>query len=97
MKKQVRGAGLDRAPADGLAVEIGNEAAGRVRLRMAGADLLAQPVGAHLVACSRVPKTVCRSSQLASLAGTTEITGSVAVIRRILQVEWVAVRRVARL
>ncbi len=35
-----------------------------------------------------VPKTVCKSSQLASLAGTTEIAGSVAVMRTILQVEW---------
>jgi len=42
----------------------------------------------HLDASPRVPKTVCRSSQLASLAGTTEITASVNVIPTILQAEW---------
>ena len=30
----------------------------------------------HLEACPRVPKIVCRSSQLAPLVGTTEIAGS---------------------
>ena len=45
---RVGGARLDRAPADGLAVEVRDEAAGRVRLRMAAVGLLAQPVGAFL-------------------------------------------------
>ena len=103
----VGGARLDRAPADRLAVEVRDQAAGRARLRMAAVGLLAQPVGAFLgrkrarrtpaaAACTagtgtrtpapRVPKTVCRSSQLASLAGTTEIAGSAAVMRTIVQV-----------
>jgi hypothetical protein len=41
----------------------------------------------HLDAWPRVPKTICRSSQLASLAGITEIAGSLAVMRTIVPVE----------
>ena len=41
----------------------------------------------HLVAGPRVPNTLCRSSQLASLAGTTETTDPGVVMRAILQVE----------
>src|SRR5262245_29393725 len=39
---------LDRAPADGLAVEVCHEAAGRARLGVAAVGLLAQPAGAFL-------------------------------------------------
>jgi hypothetical protein len=39
----------------------------------------------HLVAAPRAPKTVCRSSQLASLAGTTEIAGSRFVTHALLR------------
>ena len=45
---RVGGARLDRAPADGLAVDVRDQAAGRVRLRVAAVGLLAQPVGALL-------------------------------------------------
>jgi hypothetical protein len=41
----------------------------------------------HLDAWPRVRKTVCRSSQLAALAGTTEIPVSLAVMCTMLQVE----------
>ena len=41
----------------------------------------------HVAAAPRVPKTVCRSAQLASFAGRTEIAGSVADMPTILQVE----------
>src|SRR4051812_10038875 len=47
-KAHVAGARLDRALADGLAVEIGNEGARRARLGVAAARLLAQPGGALL-------------------------------------------------
>jgi len=43
-----------------------------------------------------VPKIVCTSSQLASLAGTTEITGRVAVMRQILLPAWDVVQSLAR-
>src|SRR3954470_11004482 len=45
---RVGGAGLDRAPADGLALEVGDEAAGRAGLTVAAAGLPPQPVGAIL-------------------------------------------------
>ncbi len=44
----VGGARLDRAPADGLAVEVGDEAARRTRLGVTAARLLAQLVDAFL-------------------------------------------------
>src|SRR6266568_9137844 len=44
----VGGTRLDSAPAGGLAVEVGDQAAGLVRLGVAAAGLLAQPVGAFL-------------------------------------------------
>ena len=42
----------------------------------------------HRDAWPRVPKTVCRSSQLASLAATTEIAGCVAVMRTSVPLGW---------
>jgi hypothetical protein len=44
----VSGARLDRAPADGLAVQVGDEAARRPRLRLARVGLRAEPEGAFL-------------------------------------------------
>ena len=47
MEARVGGARLDRAPADGLAVEVRDETTGRVRLRVPAVGLRAEPVG-HL-------------------------------------------------
>ena len=49
---------LDRAPADGLAVEAGDEPAGRLRLRVAAPGLLAEPASALLdrEPCERLPR-----------------------------------------
>ena len=44
----VVGARLDPAPADGLAIEIGDQARRRLRLGMPGVRLLTQPEGALL-------------------------------------------------
>ena len=86
------GARLDRAPADGLRSEMGHQATGRIRLRMAAFGLPAKAVPRvprpaprrttraerslyrwhwHRDAGPRVPKSVWRSAQSASLAGTT--------------------------
>ena len=102
---RVRATRLDRAPTDGLAVEIrtsplvvpdpgwphsvcwrnlcARSSAGNEPKDSRGASLYRWH--RHLVAAPRVPKTVCRSSQLASLAGTTEIAGSRFVTHTLLR------------
>jgi hypothetical protein len=64
----VGGARLDRAPADGLSVEIGGKAARYARLGLTARGLLAQPVGAFLVV-HRAPLGVRDLETLAVAAG----------------------------
>src|SRR3990172_3497929 len=52
---RVAGARLDRAPADGLAVEVGDEAARRARLRVTTVGLRAEPEG-QLLGANRGPR-----------------------------------------
>src|SRR5207249_9840345 len=52
---RVGGARLDRAPGDGLAVEVGDEAARRARVRVTTVGLRAEPEP-HLLSADRGPR-----------------------------------------
>jgi len=64
----VGGARLDRAPAGWLPIEVGDEAAGYVRLGLTAGGLLAQPVGAFFVV-HRAPLGVSDLETLAVAMG----------------------------
>ena len=59
---------------------------GKRRKRLPRPQLV--PLAWHLDACATRPEDVLQLFQLASLAGTTESEGLVAVMRMILQGEW---------